>query len=160
MPNQALLANELSQIIAQALAPAFLLGSMAAFIAVLVGRLNRIADRAITLAALESNDTPMEQVKALSASIRRRTKLLSRALDYAVIAAIAITLLVIVAFASVAVGLNQVYGATLLFVLALSFFAASLVCFWIEVKVANRSIDQVLSVASEWRGTLPPPSLS
>jgi Protein of unknown function (DUF2721) len=143
MQTQALLAEELSQIISQAVAPAFLLGAIAAFIAVLIGRSNRIADRSIVLAAREGNDTPMGQVKVLTSTFKRRAKLLSRGLEYAVIAAIFITLLVIVAFASVAVGFNEVYGATVMFVLALSFFAGSLICLWLEVRIARGSIDHV-----------------
>jgi heme A synthase len=85
----------------------------------------------------------MGQVKVLTSTFKRRAKLLSRGLEYAVIAAIFITLLVIVAFASVAVGFNEVYGATVMFVLALSFFAASLICLWLEVRIASGSIDQV-----------------
>jgi hypothetical protein len=36
---------QLNQIIAQITAPAFLLGAVAAFVAVLIGRLNRVIDR-------------------------------------------------------------------------------------------------------------------
>jgi hypothetical protein len=143
MPTQGLLAEELSQIISQAIAPAFLLGAMAAFISILIVRLDRIVDRSIALTASQNNNPTMGKANAIIPNLRRRAKLLTRALEYAVIAAIFITLLVIAAFAGVAVGLNQVYGAALLFVLALSFFAASLICLWFEVRIAARSIDQI-----------------
>ncbi|MEA2726231.1 MAG: hypothetical protein QOF70_706 [Acetobacteraceae bacterium] len=144
MPTQGFLVAELSQIISQATAPAFLLGAVAAFISVLIGRLNRIVDRGLALAVIEGNDPPMGQLKASIPSLRRRAKLLSRALECAVIAAIFITLLVIAAFASAAVGLNQVYGAAVLFVLALGFFAASLICLLFEVRIAVAGLAQIL----------------
>jgi hypothetical protein len=106
MPTQGILAEELSQIISQAIAPAFLLGAMAAFISVLIGRLNRIVDHSIALAAKKDNDTSKGHVKAIISILRRRAKLLNRALEYGVVAAIFITLLVIAAFASAAVGFN------------------------------------------------------
>jgi hypothetical protein len=132
MPNQGFLVEEHSKIISQATAPAFLLAAVAAFISVLIGRLNRIVDHGIPVTVNEDPSQP---------TLRRRAKLLGRALGYAVIAAIFITFLVIVAFASAAVGLNQVYGAALLFVLALGFFAASLICLWFEVRIAAGGLE-------------------
>jgi hypothetical protein len=39
--------SQLSNVISQAAAPAFMLGALAAFIAILISRLNRIIDRTI-----------------------------------------------------------------------------------------------------------------
>lgn len=144
MPTQGLLVSELSRVISQATAPAFLIGSVAAFISVLIGRLNRVADHCTALAANKDNDPPTGQLKVRISSLRRRAKLLGRAIEYAIIAAICVTLLVITAFASAAIGLNQAYGAALLFVVALSFFAASLICLWFEVRIALRNTDWIL----------------
>jgi hypothetical protein len=116
MPNQGLLIEELSHIISQATAPAFLLGAVAGFISVLIGRLNRIVDHATALAVKEANDPLVGQLKAGIPRLRRRADLLHRAVKCAIIAAIFITLLVIASFASAAVGLNQIYGASVLFV--------------------------------------------
>jgi hypothetical protein len=143
MSTQGFLVAELSQTISQATAPAFLLGAVAAFISVLIGRLNRIVDRGLALNVIDENHRPMEQLKASVPSLRRRAKLLSRALEYAIIAAIFITFLVISAFASAAVGLNQVYGAAILFVLALGFFAASLICLLFEVRIAVAGLAEI-----------------
>lgn len=41
--------SQLSHVISQAAAPAFLLGALAGFISVLISRLNRIVDRTIVL---------------------------------------------------------------------------------------------------------------
>ena len=40
--------SQLSHVISQAAAPAFLLGALAAFIAVLISRLNRVVDRTLS----------------------------------------------------------------------------------------------------------------
>jgi hypothetical protein len=144
MPNQGMLIEELSHIISQSTAPAFLLGAVAGFISVLIGRLNRIVDHATALAAKEDNDRSVGRPTAGIPILKRRADLLYRALKYAIIAAIFITLLVIASFASAAVGLNQIYGASILFVLALGFFAASLICLLFEVRIAVAGLNQVL----------------
>jgi hypothetical protein len=51
-------------VISQAAAPAFLLGALAAFIAVLVSRLNRIVDRTIVLNGIFDDDTVRLRLKA------------------------------------------------------------------------------------------------
>jgi len=144
MPTQRFLVAELSQIISQATAPAFLLAALASFISVLIGRLNRIVDRGLDLGATEDSDPLMRQLKASIPDRKHRAKLLSRALEFAIIASILITFLVIAAFASAVVGLNQVYGAAILFVLALCFFAASLICLLFEVRIAVAGLEQIL----------------
>ncbi len=69
---------------------------------------------------------------------------MNRAIEFAVISGIFTTLLVIVAFASAALGLNQAYGAAILFVLALSFFATALIYLWVEVRIAVSDLDYFL----------------
>jgi hypothetical protein len=49
--------SQLSNVISQAAAPAFLLGALAAFIAVLISRLNRIIDRTVVLNGIPDDDT-------------------------------------------------------------------------------------------------------
>ncbi len=144
MPVHGFLVNELSKVISQATAPAFLLGAVAAFVSVLIGRLNRIVDRSNTLDAIEDSDPTKRQLKEAIPRLRRRAMLISRAIQYAVIAGISTTLLVIVAFVATALGLNQAYGAALLFVFALGFFAAALICLWLEVRIAVGGLDGFL----------------
>src|ERR1700733_11188267 len=122
MPTQGLLVEELSRTISQATAPAFLIGSLVAFMSVLIGRQNRIADRYIALATDKHDGPPTGQSEGSISSLRHRTKLLRRAIKCALVGAISVTFVIITSFASAAVGLNQVYGAALLFILALCFF--------------------------------------
>jgi Protein of unknown function (DUF2721) len=49
-------ATQLSQVISQVTAPAFLLGAVAAFVSVLISRMNRIIDRSQALNAIADDD--------------------------------------------------------------------------------------------------------
>jgi hypothetical protein len=53
--------TQLSQVIAQVTAPAFLLGAVAAFISVLIARMNRIVDRSQALNAITDDNPPARQ---------------------------------------------------------------------------------------------------
>ena len=64
--------GQLSQIISQAAAPAFLLGALAAFIAVLISRLNRVIDRTIVLNAIADDDPIKSRLKADLPRLMRR----------------------------------------------------------------------------------------
>ena len=57
------LVAELSQIISEATAPAFLLGAAAAFISVLIGRLNRVVDRGLALGVIKEERAINEAVE-------------------------------------------------------------------------------------------------
>jgi hypothetical protein len=134
--------DQLSQIISQATAPAFLLGAVAGFVSVLIGRLNRIVDRGASILTGAKDDKFPEgaQSEAELAVLRQRAKLMNRAIEFAVLSGISTTVLVIVAFASAFVGLNHAYGAAGLFAIALAFFAASLTHLWLEVRVAIKQL--------------------
>jgi hypothetical protein len=134
--TEVLLADQLSQVISHSTAPAFLLGAVAGFLSVVVGRLNRIVDRCTALTSIEKvNPTNATENPDLP-RLRRRANLMNRAVEFAVAAGIFTTLLVIVAFASAFLGFAHAYGAAVLFVIALLFFAASLIALWLEVRIA------------------------
>jgi hypothetical protein len=84
----------------QAAAPAFLLGALAGFIAVLISRLNGIIERTIVLSAIADDNTIKSRLKADIPRLLRRAAMLNRAIFWTVIASFAIILLVIVAFGS------------------------------------------------------------
>lgn len=92
--------DQLSQVISQAAAPAFLLGAQAAFIAVLISRLNRIIDRTIVLNGIPADDTVRSRLKADLPRLMLRATMVNRAILWAVIGSVAVSVLVIVAFAS------------------------------------------------------------
>ena len=133
--------SQLSQVISQAAAPAFLLGALAAFIAVLVSRLNRIIDRTIVLNAIADDDTAKSRLKADIPRLMRRAAIVNRAILWAVIGSIAVTVLVIVAFMSAFFEVQHERGVAVLFMIALGAFTVSLVDFAREVRIAVNEFD-------------------
>jgi uncharacterized protein DUF2721 len=136
------LVDELSKVISDATAPAFLLGAVAAFVSVLIGRLNRIVDRSVALQGAPG--ASQSEMSTNVERLHRRARLINRAIEYAVVSGIFTTVLVIVAFASAALGFSHAYGAAVLFVLALAFFATSLIFLWREVRMAVNTLEQFL----------------
>jgi hypothetical protein len=133
--------SQLSHVISQAAAPAFLLGAMAAFIAILISRLNRIVDRTIILNAISDEDTVKFRLKTDLPRLMRRAAMMNRAIFWAVISSITITVLVIVAFASAFFEIQHERGVAILFIVALAAFTASLVDFAREVRIALSEFD-------------------
>jgi uncharacterized protein DUF2721 len=135
------LLEELHQIIAQATAPAFLLGAVAGFLSVLIGRSNRIVDRSNYLTAIEDGDPVRSPMKTDIPRLRRRARLVNRAIEFAVASGVFTACLLVVEFGSAVLGFNHVYGAAILFVLALGFFALALIFLWAEVRIALSDFD-------------------
>ena len=133
--------NQLSQVISQAAAPAFLLGALAAFIAVLISRLNRIIDRTIFLNGIPADDAAKSRLKADLPRLMRRAAMMNRAIFWAVIGSIAVTVLVIVAFASAFFEVRHERGVALLFMISLGAFTISLIDFAREVRIALSEFD-------------------
>ena len=102
--------SQLSQVISQAVAPAFILGALAAFISLLILRMNRVVDRSQILNAIGGDDPARVHLKTDLPRLRRRAVLLNRAILYASISAIFATLLVMVAFVSGSLGSSTSEG--------------------------------------------------
>jgi uncharacterized membrane protein len=132
--------SQLSHVISQAAAPAFLLGALAAFIAVLISRQNRIVDRTIVLNGIPDDDVRC-RLKADLPRLMRRAAMLNRAIFWAVIGSISVTLLVIVAFATALLQIQHERGVAILFMVALGAFTVSLVDFAREVRIALSEYD-------------------
>ena len=133
--------SQLSQVISQAAAPAFLLGALAAFIAVLISRLNRIIDRTIFINGIPQEDTLRYRLKADLPRLMRRAAMMNRAIFWAVVASISVTLLVIVAFVTAFFQLPHERGVAIFFLISLVAFAVSLVDFAREVRIALSEYD-------------------
>jgi Protein of unknown function (DUF2721) len=133
--------SQLSHVISQAAAPAFLLGALAAFIAVLISRLNRVIDRTIVLNGISDDDAVRYRLKADLPRLMRRAAMLNRAIFWAVIGSISATLVVIVAFASAFLQIQHERGVAILFLVALGAFTVSLVDFAREVRIALSEFD-------------------
>src|SRR3974390_1015880 len=92
--------DQLSSIIATVAAPAFLLGAVAAFISVLISRINRVIDRSQFLHGIVDDGSACSFLIATIPRRKRRAALLNRALLCAIISAILTSLIIIVAFIS------------------------------------------------------------
>ena len=133
--------NQLSQIIATVAAPAFLLGAVAAFISVLVSRINRVIDRSQYLHSIVDGDSSKAYLKDDLPRLKRRAALLHRSLLCSIISAILTALIIIVAFVSAMFGLAHEYGVAILFVGALSLFCVSLIELAREARLALHDND-------------------
>ena len=133
--------SQLANVIAQAAAPAFLLGALAAFIALLISRLNRIVDRTVVLNGIPHDDAVRSRLKADLPRLMRRAAMMNRAIFWAVIASISATLLIIVAFVTAFLQIRHEYGAAIFFLASLGALTVSLVDFAREVRIALSEYD-------------------
>jgi len=133
--------SQLSQVISQAIAPAFLLGALAAFISLLILRMNRVVDRSQSLNAIGDADAARAHLKEDLPRLKQRAALLNRAILYASISAIFATLLVLVAFVSAFFGIEHERGIAVLFIINLGFFAAALINLARETRIALHEFD-------------------
>jgi hypothetical protein len=138
-------ATQLSQVISQVTAPAFLLGAVAAFVSVLISRMNRIIDRSQALNAIADDNKIKATLKSDVPRLKTRAALLNKAILYSTISAIVTSVLVIVAFVSAYLNIAHEYGAGALFVVALAFFTASLVNLARETRIALHEYDHFSS---------------
>jgi len=138
-------ATQLSQVISQVTAPAFLLGAVAAFVSVLISRMNRIIDRSQALNAIAEDDKVKATLKSDIPRLKARAALLNKAILYSTISAIVTSSLVIVAFVSAYFNIAHEYGVGALFVVALGFFTASLVNLARETRIALHEYDHFSS---------------
>jgi hypothetical protein len=133
--------DQLARIIGNVAAPAFLLGAVAAFISVLISRINRVVDRAQFLHGIGDADASKAYLKADIPRLRRRAALLNRALFCSILSAILTSLIIIVAFISAMFNLAHEYGVAILFVGALLTFCISLVDLARETRIAFHDND-------------------
>ena len=133
--------TELSRIIGQITAPAFLLGAVAAYIALLLARLRQVIDRIQELNSVADDDKVRVPLRADIPRLHRRAKLLNRAVEYSAISAIVVTALMVVAFVSAFLNVQHEHGVGILFIVALGFFATALLNLVRETRIALHEFD-------------------
>ena len=124
--------DHLSEAISHATAPAFMLGAVAAFLSILIARLERIADKNKALRSLDVNLDPNDR---LAAAFLRRMELLGHAIYLAVLSALATATLLVLAFLAGLLGIGHGQIVALMFVLALLLLMTSLVQLAREIRV-------------------------
>lgn len=90
--------REISHVIALAMAPAFLLGAVAEFSALVVGRMTSIVTRIRTLNTIEDADRVRAHLKADIPRLKRSARLAGRSLVFLVSAGLVTTSLMALAF--------------------------------------------------------------
>jgi hypothetical protein len=133
--------SQLSHVISQAAAPAFLLGALAAFIALLIARQNRIIDRTIYLNGIPDGDEARSRLKADLPRLIRRAAMINRAIFWSVMGSISISVLIVVAFVSAFLQVQHERGVAILFIVSVAAFTISLVDFAREVRMALSEFD-------------------
>jgi hypothetical protein len=133
--------GQLAQIMSQATAPAFVLGAVAAFIAVLLGRMTVVLDRIRSLNEIADDDAVRAHLKSDIPRLRQRAKLLNSAVYLALSSGICTSLLLVVGFASAFFRLRHEYGAGILFALAIGLLGGSLFRFAQEVRIGLSEFD-------------------
>jgi uncharacterized membrane protein (DUF485 family) len=134
-------AAQLSEVIGQVAAPAFMLGAVAAFILVLNERLNRVIDRSQTLNAISNDDVIRAHLRADIPRQKRRAALLNTSVLFSVLCAIGTSFLVIVAFVSAYLQVPHEHGVAVIFIISLGLFIVSLVYLALETPIAIHESD-------------------
>jgi len=141
MLPEVLTSNQLSLVISQAAAPAFLLGAVASFLSVLVTHLSRIIDRARMINAIPDEDSSKAALTATLPHLKSRARLVNRAIYWAVACGISTCFLMIAGFGSAYFGFRHEPGAAILFTLSLGLFTFSLISFAREVTLAIKQSE-------------------
>jgi hypothetical protein len=119
-------AGQLSHAMSEATAPAFVLGAVAGFISILLGRMTMVLDRIRSLNEITGDDTARARLRTDIPRLRQRAKFLNDATLLALASGMCTSLLLVVGFGCALFGLRHEYGAALLFTIALGLLGGSL----------------------------------
>ena len=125
--------DHLGSVISHATAPAFMLGAVAAFLSILIQRMERLSDRIRALRA--DNSSGANPKEALLQTLDRRVMLLGRAIYFGVLSALVTSALLIAAFASALLGIGHGTIVAIMFVVALGLLMTCLVNLAMEIRI-------------------------
>jgi len=123
----------IAHVIQLAVAPVFLLSGVGVTLTVLTNRLSRIVDRA---RVLEKHSEEHEDLKTL----KRRAKLVNRALTLCVVCALLVCLVIVALFVSPMVRVDLSGVIAFLFIGAMAAYVAGLLTFLREIFLATASL--------------------
>lgn len=134
--------TQLAQIIQLAVAPVFLLAGLGAFLNVCAGRLARIVDRARRLEPriLESRGEEHDRLIGEIRMLDRRIRVVNLAIFTSVLAAVLISIVVILLFAAFLTGYRFGNAVALLFIAAMIATASGFAIFLHETRLGTRSV--------------------
>ncbi|TDQ21278.1 DUF2721 domain-containing protein [Phyllobacterium brassicacearum] len=133
--------EQLSTMISHAVAPAFLLASIAALVSILISRMAGVTDRIRNLNQIADDDTGRLWLKADIIRLKRREILLNQSLQLAVIGGIGITVLLLFGFVAAFLGYRHEPGAAVLFIGSLCFLVGALFRFLQDIRIALSELD-------------------
>ena len=124
--------DHLGSVISHATAPAFMLGAVAAFLSILIQRMERLSDR---LRNLRSDSASAADPEALAKALSSRMVLLGRAIYFGVLSALVTSALLIAAFAAALLGVGHGAIVAVMFVVALGLLMTCLVNLALEIRI-------------------------
>jgi Protein of unknown function (DUF2721) len=129
---------EMVRAIQLAVAPVFLLSGIGVLLGVLTNRLARVIDRARRLESeIGGLDDPSRDERyATLRTLARRARHINRAIALSTIAALLVSLVVVLLFSTSLVALDLGYAVGLLFVAAMLALIGALLSFLLEVRIA------------------------
>jgi hypothetical protein len=128
--------DQLSTMITHAVAPAFLLAAIAAFVSILFARMTAITDRIRDLNRIDDNDAARKWLKQDLPRLKRRMVLLNQSLFLTVTAGIGIAILLLVGFVVALAGYRHEMGAGALFIVSLCLLVGSLFRFLQDISIS------------------------
>jgi hypothetical protein len=135
-------AKQLSEIFAQAIAPTFFLGAIAAFVSLMASRLSAVVERVRTLNAIGDDDHARAHLKGDLERLKRRARYLNSGIVACLHGGLCATLLLAILFISALFSLKHAYGAPLFFVLATCFLGFALFRFAQEARIGLTVADE------------------
>src|ERR1700712_1992725 len=132
--------DRLKQIFSNAIAPAFFLGAVAAFVSLMMSRLAAVAASIKATGALPNKYGAAVESSTALGTLRRRARLLSDGIILSLAGGICATLLLAMLFASQFFGLHHAYGAAVLFIGATLLLGVALFRFAQEAWHARREL--------------------
>ena len=133
-------AAQLSRVIQEAVAPAFLLGAVAGFVSILLGRITAIVERIRHLNDIADEET-RAHLKTDIPLLRRRASVLNSAIRFALDSGMCTAVLLVAGFGSALLRLQHVYTAAGLFFFSVALLVASLLRFFQEVSIGLTEAD-------------------
>jgi hypothetical protein len=139
--------SDITRVIQLAIAPVFLLSTIATIINVLITRLSRAVDRRRTLEEHLTiyQDEHLEQAIAELRMLQKRIVLVLWSVSLATLAGLLVCLLVGTAFAGAYIGLDLTRGIAILFIAAVLALTGCLILFLREISVAAFGARQTVS---------------
>jgi hypothetical protein len=135
--------ERLTQIFAQATAPTFFLGAVAAFVSLMSSRLSAVVERIRVLNTIGPEDSARAHLKSDMARLRQRARLLNSGIHAALRSGICATVLLAIVFLSEFTGLRYAYGAGVLFIVATSLLGFALYRFAQEARIGLNELDEL-----------------